>query len=143
MAGAKLGDKVKFTYIIKDEDGNTVDEVLEDDAQELVVGEGDTLPGIEVSLVGMAKGESKTVKLDPQKHFGPRFEELVIELEKDVFPEDADLTEGEAMEYGYEDGSADLFMIVSVDDDTVTLDGNHPLAGKDLTVELKMIDIET
>jgi len=143
MAGAKLGDKVKFTFVIMDDTGNVVDETKENDPEEVVVGEGDTIPGIEVSLVGMASGESKTVKLDPLKHFGPRFEDLVIEVEKELFPEDAELKEGEALEYGYEDGSSDLFVISSVNEDTVTLDGNHPLAGKDLTVEISVLAIET
>lgn len=143
MAGAKLGDKVRFSFTIKDDSGKVVEEVKEDDPQEVVIGEGDTIPGIEVSLVGMASGELKTVVLDPLKHFGPRYEDLVVEVEKGIFPEDVEIEEGSVMEYTYEDGSSDLLTISKIDEDEVTLDGNHPLAGKELTVELKLLNIET
>ncbi len=143
MAGAKLGDKIKFLFVIKDESGNVVDEIKEDEPEELVLGEGDTIPGIEVSLVGMATGDSKTVTLNPLMHFGPRFDDLQLDIEKDQFSDDVKLEEGGALEYGFDDGTTEFFTVVSIGDEMITLDGNHPFAGKELTVELKLLGIET
>jgi len=143
MAGAKLGDKVKFLFVIKDESGEVVDEVKEKEPEEIVLGAGDTIPGIEVSLVGMASGDSKTVTLKPDMHFGPRYEDLTLEIEKEQFSDADELEVGGALEYGFDDGSSEFFTITSIGDEMVSLDGNHPFAGKDLTVELKILDIET
>jgi len=143
MAGATLGDKIKYLYVIKDESGKTLEEVTEKKPEEIVLGDGDTIPGIEVSLVGMSPNEKKTVTLVPSMHFGPLAEELKFDLEKEIIPDDVDLEEGGALEYTFDDGTTEFFTIVKIGDQMISVDGNHPFAGKDLTVELTLLGIET
>lgn len=142
MAGAKIGDKVKFHYAIKDEKGKTVDRTKDDEPEEIILGEGSIPAGIEVSLVGMNVGETKTVALKPNMHYGERIEEMQFDVDRDQFPKDMKLDKGEVVEFGFEDGTAGLFTIVKMGDKMVTIDGNHPLAGREITCELKVTDIE-
>ena len=87
MAGAKLGDKIKFHFVMKDEAGEIVEQSTEEEPAEIVLGEGDFFSGIEVSLTGMNPGETKTITLKPTMHYGPYVEELKVELSKDQIPD--------------------------------------------------------
>ncbi len=142
MAGAKLGDTVIVSLSIKDEKGELFDQSPEDDSEEIVIGEGMVLPGIEVSLVGMSQGDKKSVELNPKMHFGEMDDQLVFDMQKKEFPKEVNLTEGEILEYGFEDGSTAYFTISEVKDDKVTLDGNHPLAGQTIAVDIHMLEVK-
>ncbi|NGX58572.1 MAG: FKBP-type peptidyl-prolyl cis-trans isomerase SlyD [Chlamydiae bacterium] len=143
MAGATIGDNVKFHFVIKDKKGKIFDQSEEKEPEEIVLGEGSIPSGIEVSLVGMSEGDSKTVDLKPNMHFGPRVEDLVIDVEIGQFPDDLKLEKGAVLEYGLDDGTSELFTIASIGDEMVKLDGNHPLAGQDVTVDLKVLVVES
>ena len=88
MAGAKLGDKVKFHYVIKDDSGKVLENSPENEPEELVIGEGDIFSGVEITLMGMSPGDSKAVTLKPPMHFGPRVDELKIDISMDQVPDD-------------------------------------------------------
>jgi FKBP-type peptidyl-prolyl cis-trans isomerase 2 len=141
MADAKLGSKLKVRLVIKDENGEVFQKTA-DEPNELVLGEGTLIPGIEVSLVGMNPGDSKTVELKPKMHYGERNEEAVVEMDKEGFSDDVKVEKGETLEYRAEDGATTLFRIVDVNDEMVKLDGNHPLAGQTIAVDIKVEDVE-
>ncbi len=138
MPGAKLGDKVLFSYTIKDESGDVLEKIDKDSAEELVLGQGDTIPGIEVSLVGMNAGDSKTVTLEPPMHFGSYIDALKFDIPKETIPGDLKIEKGGVLEYEAEDGTSEFFTILSIGDEMISVDGNHPYAGKSLSVEIKV-----
>lgn len=138
MQGAKLGDKVLFSYTIKDEGGDVLEKIEEDSPEELVLGQGDTIPGIEVSLVGMNVGDKKSVTLDPPMHFGSYIDELKFDIPKETIPGEIKIEKGGVLEYEAEDGTSEFFTILSIGDEMISIDGNHPYAGKQLSVDIKV-----
>ena len=141
MAKAKLGSKLKIKLAIKDEKGEDFQKT-EDEADEIVLGEGLVVPGVEVSLVGMSPGDKKNVELKPEMHYGPRNEDLVFDIEKEGFNENIKLEKDQTLEYTYEDGTAAMFRVTEIDDKKVKLDGNHPLAGQTISVDIELVDVE-
>jgi len=98
-----------------------------------------TLPGIEAALEGQEKGFSTTVKLQPSLAFGLRDESLVTTLPKSEFP--PGIKVGGQLEGTDDQGRRQIFTVMKIKGQTVHLDGNHPLAGQDLTFTLNVIDV--
>jgi len=108
---------------------------------EFVIGEGEVIPGFEKAIIGMSPGEEKTVTIPVVDAYGERVEEMVAEVDRKEIPADLELEVGLSLEVTQEDGHAFPVLITEVTETTVTLDGNHPLAGKDLTFDLKLVSI--
>ena len=89
----------------------------------------------------MMKDESKTIELAADEAYGPHRADMVAEIERSRFPEDLNPHVGQQLEVEHENGQTMLVTVTGVDQDKVTLDGNHPLAGKDLTFELILVEI--
>ncbi len=102
-------------------------------------GYGNTLPGIEIALENQEKGFSTTVTLQPALAFGERDESLVTSIPKSQFPPGVKV--GGQLEGTDEKGHRQIFTVTKIKGDTVMLDGNHPLAGEDLTIAIKVIDV--
>ncbi len=103
-------------------------------------GYGNTLPGIELALEGQEKGFSTTVKLLPSLAFGDRDESLVTTIAKKDFPPGVKV--GGQLEGSDDQGRRQIFTVAKIKGDTVHLDGNHPLAGEELTFTLNVIDVK-
>lgn len=103
-------------------------------------GYGNTLPGIEIALEGQEPGFSTTVKLQPGLAFGDRDETLVTKISKKDFPPGVKV--GGQIEGTDDHGNRQIFTVVKIKGDTVILDGNHPLAGEDITFTLNVIDVK-
>lgn len=141
MPTAKTDDKVLITYTGKLEDGSVFGETSEEEPLELHLGSNTVIPGLEEAIEGMEEGESKTAVVEPDKAFGPFRNELVMQLDRSEFPEEAEVQVGQRFEASGSDGARRIITVVDVSDDSVTIDANHPLAGKPLTFEIRLLKV--
>lgn len=141
MAEAKSGDKVRVHYTGKLDDGTVFDTSAERDPLEFTLGEGAVIPGFENAVDGMAPGERKTVDVPSDDAYGPRRDELTLEVKKTEFPEGAELNVGQRVRVNQPGGETFLVTVAEVGEGEVTLDANHPLAGQDLTFEIELVEI--
>ncbi len=142
MAHAQQGSKVKVHYTGKYEDGSVFDSSLEREPMEFVIGEGQTIVGFEEAAVGMAPGDTKSVTLGPDKAFGDHEEERVQEVPRSHLPDDLELEVGTVLDVSSPDGENFNVRVMKLDEETVTLDANHPLAGETLSFDLEMVEVE-
>ncbi len=141
MAQAKKGDTVKIHYTGKLNDGSVFDSSLNREPLEFTIGEGKIIPGIEQGVIGMIPGESKTINVLPDQAYGPHRPELVATIEKKEFPENMLLQEGKILQFSQPAGQVFRAKITRVTETDVTLDANHPLAGKDLIFDIELLEI--
>jgi len=142
MSEAKRGDKVKVHYTGKFDDG-TVFDSSRDRGQplEFTLGQGRLIRGFENAVMGMAVGQTKTVAIPPEDAYGPKNADLVRKMERNKFPEKIKPEVGTFLNVRQPDGGMLETMITEVTEDFVTLDANHPLAGRTLTFELELVEI--
>lgn len=141
MAEAKVGDTVKVHYTGKLEDGTVFDTSEDRDPIEFTIGGGNIIPGFENAVVGMSPGQSKTETIPCADAYGPRHDEMIQTVERALIPANIDVKEGQRLQVSQPDGQAMVVMVTEVKDDSVTLDGNHMLAGKDLVFDIELIEI--
>jgi peptidylprolyl isomerase len=143
MKQAQSGDKVKVHYVGKFEDGTVFDSSRERELPfEFTLGQGRLIKGFEKAVTGMAVGETKTVEIPPEEAYGPRYEDLVRKMEKAKFPSQIKPEVGTYINIRQPDGGMLETMISDVTEDLVTLDANHPLAGKTLAFEIELLEIQ-
>lgn len=142
MQTAKKGDTVLLTYVVRTSDGRVVGGTEENDPMSLTIGDGGIFPEIEAALEGMEVGGEQSVTVSAENAFGPRREDMVIEIPRDRLPEGETPQQGMALAAHQEDGSTVNLVIVDVSDDTVTADANHPLAGEDLHFGLTLVEVQ-
>lgn len=130
---------VTLTFRAVDASGKVLEDGKEPRAY-LHGGYGNTLPGVELALEGQEKGFSTTVQLQPSLAFGERDESLVTSISKKDFPPGVKV--GGQLEGSDEQGNRRIFTVTKIKGDKVLLDGNHPLAGHDITFTLNVIDVK-
>ncbi len=141
MAVAEQNDVVKVHYTGKLEDGTVFDSSHErEEPIEFRIGEGKLIPGFEEAVVGMEPGQQKTETLQPDDAFGPFREELVQTLPRSEFPEDASIEVGQQFQAEGPQGPM-ILNVVEIEGDQVTVDANHPLAGKALVFEIDLVEV--
>jgi peptidylprolyl isomerase len=141
MSKAKSGDTVKVHYTGKLEDGNVFDTSRERQPLEFTIGSGNVMPGIEKGVIGMEIGDTKAIEIPAEEAFGVRREELVVEVKKNEFPNYVTPTVGQKLQIQQQDNDPIIVIITDVNDDTVTLDANHPLAGYTLFFDVELLEI--
>jgi len=141
MATAKEKDKVRVHYTGKLEDGTVFDSSVEREPVEFTIGEERLIPGFEKAVLGMEPGEKKVESVVAGEAYGPFRDELVQELSRQDFPEDITVSQGQRFEARTASGQPLMLTVVDVADDKVTVDANHPLAGKDLVFEIELLEI--
>jgi FKBP-type peptidyl-prolyl cis-trans isomerase 2 len=119
-------------------DGEIVDSSEGDDPIEFIVGQGNIIPGLEKELYGMKVGEKKSVFVPSDEGYGIYDPEALMSISRTEFPEDIPMELGTEITVQGEDGEVTMAVIESFDEETVTLNGNHPLAGKDLNFEVEI-----
>ena len=141
MQQANSNDKVSIHYEARLTDGTRVASSENNGPVECVIGSGTLIPGVEEAVQGMAVGEKKTVNLPPEEAFGPFHDELVVALAKDEFPDHSEVEVG--MQFRADTGgdTERIVTIVEVSEDAVVVDGNHPLAGKEIAFDLELVAI--
>lgn len=141
MVKAKMGDTVKVHYTGKLQDGVPFDSSMGGEPLEMVLGSQRFIPGFEEAVVGMSPGESKTVKIPPEKGYGRYREDRVIKIDKKDLPEDVVPQEGMTLEICSPSGAIIPVQVTEISGNTVTLDANHPLVEQTLTFEIQLLDI--
>jgi len=142
MAQVKTGDKVAIHYTGTLDDGTTFDSSEGREPLEFEVGSGMIIPGLDVALPGMEVGEKKVVKIDAKDAYGPINPEMRQAIPREGIPADIPLQVGVQLQMQTPDGQAMPVTVVDLDDATVTLDANHPLAGKDLQFDFEVVRID-
>lgn len=141
MSQAKNGDVVKVHYTGKLEDGTVFDSSADSGPLQFTLGKEQIIPGFEEAVIGMNPGESSTTIIPADKAYGPYRKEMILEVPRDQFPPDIRLNIGEQLELSQPDDQIIIVTITDVAESTVTLDANHPLAGKDLTFDIQLVEI--
>jgi peptidylprolyl isomerase len=141
MAQVQQGNLVKVHYTGRLEDGTEFDSSAGIDPMEFTIGNSEVIPGFEQAILGMVPGESKTVTLAPEEAYGPQQEEMIAVVARKDLPEDIELIVGNQLEVTQDDGSSFVVMVTELTGDAVTLDANHPLAGKSLIFDLNLVEI--
>ncbi len=141
MAQAQSGNTVKVHYTGKLEDGTVFDSSVNREPLEFKLGEGQMIQGFEQAVYGMAVGDSKTATIPSEQAYGPKSEDMILEVNRNEVPADLNPQVGQQLAIQQPDGHALPVTVTSVTDETITLDANHPLAGKDLIFEIKLVEI--
>ena len=167
MARATNGATVRIHYVGKLRDGSVFDTSRDEDREpmEFVLGGGQVIPGFDAGVTGMQVGECKTVVIPPEQGYGLHREELVYTADRDVLPpefrpavgeflvlsedEDHDSSDHDSSDHDHadcdhdhsHDESGTVVRITALDDESVTLDANHELAGQELTFEIELIEV--
>ena len=141
MVQAKSGDTVKIHYTGKLDDGTIFDSSANREPLEFILDSGQVIPGFDSAVMGMSPGESKTEKIPMDQAYGPYRVEMVIEVDKQQLPPDLDPEVGQQLQIQQTNGQIIPVYVTEVNDSTVTLDANHPLAGQDLTFDIQLVEI--
>ena len=141
MSAAKSGDSVKVHYTGSLSDGTVFDSSEGRDPLQFMLGSGSVIPGFDSAVNGMAVGESKTVTIPHDQAYGPRHAHLTQEVPRSAMPDDVELAPGLILQARDPQGETLNFTVVEFDNDNVKVDGNHPLAGKDLTFVVELVAI--
>ena len=142
MLKAESGDTVKVHYTGTLEDGTVFDTSVGREPLEFTLGQGQLIPGFEQAVIGMKIGDSKTVNIPADQAYGPYRDDLIQVIERDQLPEGLDPEVGQQLQMTQADGEVVRVMVSDVSEATITIDANHPLAGKDLTFEIELIEIQ-
>ncbi len=141
MSHAKAGDTVKIHYTGTLDDGTQFDSSAGRDPLEFQLGRGQVILGFEKAVEGMAVGDSKNVRLEPDEAYGPRYDQLVQIVARSELPDDLSFTVGMALQGKSPDGQVARLTVTAVTEETVTIDANHPLAGQALSFEIELLEI--
>jgi peptidylprolyl isomerase len=141
MKQAKTGDVVRVHYKGRLTDGTEFDSSEGREPLEFQVGGGQIIPGLERQVEGMEVGEKSTVTVPSDEAYGARDERQVQSVPRDALPEGLDLRIGARLTATTRDGQQIALTVIDLDDDQVTVDGNHPLAGQDLVFEVELVEI--
>lgn len=141
MATAKRGDTVKVHYTGTLEDGSVFDSSDGQPPIEFVLGSGQIIEGFEDAVVGMKPGETRTTTIPSEKAYGERLSERMITVDRAQLPSGMRAEVGQWLHGSLPNGESLSLRIAKVSDATVTLDANHPLAGRTLSFTITLVDI--
>jgi len=141
MTAVKSGDKVKVHYTGRLHDGTVFDTSAEGEPLEFQLGAGEIIPGFEQAVLGMSPGDAKKVDIPVEAAYGPRNEAMVIEVERGQFPTEFEPEVGQQFQLPQQNGQMTIVTVTAVSDGSVTLDGNHPLAGEHLAFEIELVEV--
>lgn len=138
---AQQGDRVKVHYRGRLEDGFEFDTSVGRDPLVFVIGESEVIPGFEEAAVGMVAGEMKTVSIVPESGYGPYNDELLVEMPREYVPQDIVPEVGMMLRVVDQNGQEIPVRVTEIHDEAITLDANHPLAGKTLVFDIELLEI--
>jgi peptidylprolyl isomerase len=141
MTEVKSGDTVRIHYTGKLTDGTEFDSSTGREPLEFQVGAGQVIPGLDREVEGMTVGEENTVTIPAAAAYGPRDEAQVQTLPRTAIPDGLSVAPGARLQASTPDGRQIPLTVVDLDDEKVTVDANHPLAGQDLVFDVKVVEI--
>lgn len=134
------GDRIRVAYIGTFADGRQFDSSEGREPLEFTVAAGEVIPGFDKAVLGMRRNETRSVVVPPDEGYGPLLEEMVVEVERSMIPKNEQLMVGSILEAQIEDGRNLEVQVIELTENAVVLDGNHPLAGKDLHFEIQLLE---
>ncbi len=141
MSKVKKGDTVKVHYTGTLKNGEIFDSSQNKEPLEFTMGQGQLIPGFEKAVENLEVGESTTVNIPSEEAYGELRDDLIISVPKNQLPADITPELGMQLQVNQENGQPVPVRIVEITDENLTLDANHPLAGEDLTFEIKLIEV--
>lgn len=141
MKQASNGDTVKVHYTGRLEDGTQFDSSINRQPLEFTLGNNQVVPGFEDTIVGMTPGESKTERIAAKDAYGLHREELMLQVDRSQFPDELEPEVNRQVQLSAANGNTLTAKITGISGSNVTLDANHPLAGKDLTFDIQLVEI--
>lgn len=141
MSEAKSGDTVRIHYTGTLTDGTRFDSSKGRDPLEFTVGSGQVIPGLDREIAGMKVGDRKTITAVADEAYGPADPAAIQEVPRSALPPEIELVVGGRLQAVTQDGNQIAVVIAAVTEDTVTMDANHPLAGKDLVFEVELVEV--
>ncbi len=141
MAQAEQGDEVQVHYTGKLEDGTVFDTSEDGEPLNFTIGENRVIPGFEEAVTGMEPGDSKTTEVEPEQAYGEHREDMVMEMERDQIPDDVEPEVGQQLQLRLENGQTVPVLITALGEESVTIDANHPLAGRKLIFDIEVLDV--
>lgn len=141
MATAEQGDTVRVEYTGKLQDGTVFDSSEDTEPLEFTLGDEAVIPGFEEAVDGLEEGESVTTTLEPEMAYGERRDDLVFQVGRSDIRDDIELEVGDELEIHGRDGNTFPALVQELGDDKVTLDANHPLAGRTLVFEIELVEV--
>ncbi|MBU2526951.1 MAG: peptidylprolyl isomerase [Bacteroidetes bacterium] len=142
MSQVKEKDTVQVHYKGTLGNGEVFDNSFDREPLEFTLGSGQIIPGFEQGVLNMSVNEQKTIHIPAEEAYGPVLEELIQEVPKADIPAEIELAVGLPLVSRAPDGREFQLVVKEVKEETVLLDANHPLAGKDLTFELELVAIK-
>ena len=136
-----MGDTVAIEYIATLDNGHIFDNT-EGVPRTITLGAEQIFPALEQQLLGMAVGEVRNIELNSEQAYGPRLQDNMLQVDRNLFPAERNLTLGEKLSLELADGSQKVMRVRAIEPTTILLDGNHDLAGRHLTFALKLVAIE-
>lgn len=141
MAEARQGANVKVHYTGRLDDGTVFDSSESREPLSFVLGEGKVIPGFEDAVMGMGEGDSRTTTIPSDEAYGPHRDELILAVERERFPDEVDPEVGLRLQMQTQEGDVVPVVVAGVEEDTIKLDANHPLAGRDLTFDIELVEV--
>jgi FKBP-type peptidyl-prolyl cis-trans isomerase 2 len=141
VATASQGDTVHVHYTGTLDDGSVFDSSEGRDPLEFTLGAGAVIAGFEKAVEGLAVGEKVEARLAPEEAYGPRQDDLVMNVPREQLPEQMDPAVGDQLAMQTTTGQTVPVTVVQTTDEAIAVDANHPLAGKALTFELELVRI--
>ena len=141
MSEVKKGDKVKVHYTGKLQDGSIFDSSVNREPLEFEVGAGMMIAGFDNAVNGMKVGDKKTADIPATEAYGEKNEEMVVSVPKTQLPPDLKPEIGQQLSMQQPDGQPLPVVVTKVEEESIEIDANHPLAGKDLTFEIELVEI--
>jgi peptidylprolyl isomerase len=133
------GDQIRVNYIGRFEDGSIFDSSEGHEPLEFTVGAEQVIAGFDQAVIGLKPGESCHVVVAPEDGYGHHIPEMVAEVERRLIPNHDELALGSMLEVSMENGQSLEVQVVKLSEEAVVLDGNHPLAGKQLHFEIELL----
>ncbi|MBU0729280.1 MAG: peptidylprolyl isomerase [Proteobacteria bacterium] len=142
MSQVKKGSRVSVFYTGRFNDGTVFETNIGQAPLVFSVGKGKVIKGFERAVIGMILGQTKTAVFKPSEAYGPKDPALVYTVQESEIPAGTDLQAGREISFTAKGGSLIQGVITGIDGDEITVDDNHPLAGRSLTFEIRLVDIK-
>lgn len=141
MEKVKDNDKVSVHYTGTLDNGDVFDSSKDREPLSFTVGQGQMIPGFENAVKGMALNEKKSVTIPPSEAYGELRPEMIQKISKTQLPPDLNPSVGQQLASQLPSGEQIIVTVKEIDESDITIDANHPLAGKELTFEIEVVEI--
>lgn len=142
MTQAKSGDKVQIHYTGRTSDGTVFDSSEGRDPLSFTIGGGEVIPGFDTAVEGMAVGEAKNVTIPVDQAYGPRLDQLILDIPRDQVPPDLNPEVDQRLQMSGPNGETVVVRVLEVAEDSIKLDANPPLAGEDLNFDIELVAVD-